>query len=140
MLQSLVALTSLVAAERPVAALAATPLPGPADQPAAVVSATGRRSHWLLGAAIGFGAGAVVTYLVLHSGGSTAPCNRSANQDAMSGGECLGLTALGGVAGAGLGALVGGLVKRAVPETPVERIRITPVGDRGLQVSLAVRF
>jgi hypothetical protein len=72
----------------------------------------GRRSRWLPGAALGFAAGAVVTHLALRGGGSTAPCNRGANQDAMSAGECLGLAALGGVAGAGLGALVGSRIRR----------------------------
>ena len=73
----------------------------------------GRRSHWLLGAGIGFVAGAGATYLVLNPPGasSTAMCDQSANQDAIGTGECLGLTALGGVAGAGLGALVGMFIK-----------------------------
>jgi hypothetical protein len=71
----------------------------------------GRRSHWLVGAGVGFVAGAGATYLVLNSGGSTALCDRSANQDAISSGECLGLTAAGGLAGAGLGALVGMLFR-----------------------------
>jgi hypothetical protein len=73
----------------------------------------GRRSHWLLGAGIGFVAGAGATYLVLNPPGSssTALCDQSANQDAIGTGECLGLTALGGVAGAGLGALVGLFLK-----------------------------
>jgi hypothetical protein len=68
----------------------------------------GERSHRVLGGVLGFVAGAGITYLVLHSGGSTSPCDRSSNQDAMNSGECLGLTALGGVAGAGVGVVVGG--------------------------------
>jgi hypothetical protein len=73
----------------------------------------GRRSHWLLGAGIGFAVGAGATYLVLNPPGasSTALCDQSANQDAIGTGACVGLTALGGVAGAGLGALVGMFIK-----------------------------
>lgn len=67
------------------------------------------KSQRRTGALIGLVVGGVATYAVLHSGGSTAPCNRSENQDAMSSGECLGLTAAGAAVGAGLGALIGGL-------------------------------
>lgn len=45
----------------------------------------------------------------ISSGGSTSRCDRSANQDAMSPSECHGLTLLGGIVGAGLGAAVGAL-------------------------------
>jgi hypothetical protein len=69
----------------------------------------GRRSYRGLGAGVGFLLGAGATHLILNSGGSTSPCDQSANQDAMSSSECLGLTALGGAAGAGLGFVVGGL-------------------------------
>jgi hypothetical protein len=71
----------------------------------------GRKSHRLAGAAIGFVVGAGATYLALNSGGSTSKCDRDANQDALSSGECLGLYALGGLAGAGLGAIVGGFIR-----------------------------
>jgi hypothetical protein len=67
------------------------------------------KSQRRTGAIIGVVVGGVATYAVLHSGGSTAPCNRSENQDAMSSGECIGLTAAGAAVGAGLGALIGGL-------------------------------
>jgi len=68
-------------------------------------------SKWLLGAGVGFLIGGGGTFAWLHSGGSTSRCDRSANQDAMSPGECVGLTLLGGIVGAGLGAAVGALVR-----------------------------
>ena len=70
----------------------------------------GRKSYKFLGAGVGAVIGAGVTYLILNSGGSTAPCNRSENQDAMNSSECLGLYGLGGLAGAGLGFLIGGAI------------------------------
>lgn len=60
------------------------------------------------GAVLGALVGIAGTYLVLHHGGSTSLCDASANQDAMGRRECLGLTVLGGLAGAGLGAWIGG--------------------------------
>jgi hypothetical protein len=104
---------------------------------------TGRRSHWLLGAGVGFVAGAGVTYAVLGSGGSTALCNRSANQDALSTGECLGLVAAGGVAGAGLGALVGALIKSDKwDDVSPERFRLglVPRPKGGLTLSASLAF
>lgn len=89
----------------------------------------GRRSHWLLGAGLGFAAGAVATYALLHTGGSTSVCDRSANQDAVSTTECLGLAALGGVGGAGLGAVVGGLIRtERWRELPLAGLRIGMTG------------
>lgn len=82
------------------------------------------RSHRLQGAVVGFVVGGVVTYAVLHSGGSTAPCNRSENQDAMSSSECLGLTLLGAAAGAGLGAIVGGFFKSEQVRIGLQRDRV----------------
>jgi hypothetical protein len=85
----------------------------------------GFRSYKWIGAAAGFVAGAGVSYLILHSGGSTAPCDRSANQDAMNATECLGLVALGGLAGAGLGALIGGVIRsERWEEVPLSSLRI----------------
>jgi hypothetical protein len=69
------------------------------------------RSHVLAGAAVGLLVGAGVTYAVLHSGGSTSLCDQSANQDAMAPRECAGLTALGGLAGAGVGAVIGARIR-----------------------------
>ena len=60
---------------------------------------------------VGFIVGAAVTVVVTHSGGSTAPCNRSANQDALRSGECVALALVGGVVGAGLGALIGSRIR-----------------------------
>jgi len=82
----------------------------------------GKRSHRALGAGIGFVVGAGITYLVLHSGGSTGPCNQDDNQDAMSSEECWGLTALGGAAGAGLGFVVGGIFQS-------DRWKTVPLSD-----------
>jgi hypothetical protein len=63
------------------------------------------------GAIVGFIVGAAATVVVTHSGGSTAPCDRSANQDALSSGECIGLAVAGGLVGAGLGALIGSRIR-----------------------------
>jgi hypothetical protein len=72
----------------------------------------GRRSHGLLGAGVGFLLGSLAAYAVLSSGGSTALCDQSANQDALQTTECLGLSAAaGGLPGAGLGALIGTLIR-----------------------------
>lgn len=68
------------------------------------------------GAIVGAVVGGVATYAILHSGGSTAPCNRSENQDAIGSGECLGITAAGAVVGGGVGYLIGGLFRRGLPE------------------------
>lgn len=99
----------------------------------------GRRSYWLVGAGTGFLVGAGATYVVLHTGGSTALCDRSANQDALASGECLGLTALGGLVGAGLGALVGGLIRtERWEDSPLERLRLTVRPRPGHGAALAV--
>lgn len=85
--------------------------------PLRISSATGLlqdddgKSHWLTGAIIGFVAGAAITALVVHSGGSNSLCNRSANQDALSSTECVALIGVGGVAGAGVGAFIGGRIR-----------------------------
>jgi len=104
----------------------------------------GTRSHWLIGAGGGLVAGTLGMVAVLNSGGSTASCDRSANQDALSSGECLGLYALGGAGGAGIGALVGSLIRtdRWRP-VPLERLSLGPRpwsagGGVGLAVSLRV--
>lgn len=87
----------------------------------------GTRSHWMLGAGAGLAAGTLGMVAVLNSGGSTASCDGSANQDALSSGECLGLYALGGVGGAGLGALVGSLIRTDRWRTvPLERLSVGP--------------
>jgi hypothetical protein len=103
----------------------------------------GRRSYWLWGAGVGFLVGAGVTYTVRHTGGSTALCDRSANQDAMSTGERLGPTALGGAARAGVGAPVGGLIRtERWEDVPVERLRVglwQPPG-RGAGVAVSLRL
>lgn len=101
----------------------------------------GVRSHRLIGAGIGFLVGAGATYVVLNSGGSTASCDRGANQDAMSAGECLALTAAGGVAGAGLGVLVGSLIRsERWEEVPLDRLRLSFVPQRGWRVAVSLSF
>jgi hypothetical protein len=101
----------------------------------------GYRSNWLAGAGVGLLVGAGATYLVLNSGGSTSLCDRASNQDAMSSGECLGATALGGVAGAGLGALVGSLIRsERWEDLPIERLRVGLAPRRGVTLDLRVAF
>jgi hypothetical protein len=73
----------------------------------AYVQADTRRSRTLIGAAAGFIIGAGATYLILQQGGSTSLCDRERNQDAIDASYCAGLYALGGVVGAGAGALIG---------------------------------
>ncbi|GMV06365.1 MAG: hypothetical protein AMXMBFR53_26410 [Gemmatimonadota bacterium] len=87
----------------------------------------GSGSHRLLGASVGFVLGAGTTYLVLNSGGSTSRCDRSANQDAMGSGACLGAYILGGLIGAGVGAGVGALLR-------TDRWESLPVGGLGVAV------
>jgi hypothetical protein len=84
----------------------------------------GRRGHARVGAGAGFLAGIGAALVVLNSGGSTAPCDRARNQDAMSAGECIGWKAAGGIAGAALGALVGALIRtERWRDVPLETLR-----------------
>ncbi len=101
-----------------------------------------RRSHWRLGAGIGFVLGAGGTFLVLHQGGSTGICDQSANQDAIRSSECLGLAGLGGLAGAGLGALIGGRFRSSErwQSVPHGRLRISLVTQGRFTLKLAVAF
>jgi hypothetical protein len=103
----------------------------------------GYRAHRLAAAGAGFLLGAGVTFVVLNSGGSTSLCNQSENQDAMNSGECLGLAALGGLAGAGLGAIIGGWIRtERWEDVPLERLRVslTPRTGSLLGLSVAVLF
>jgi hypothetical protein len=107
----------------------------------------GRRSRWLVGAGVGAVGGAGATFLVLNGtlfgGGSasTAPCNRSANQDAISVGECVGLTALGAVAGAGLGALIGGLIRsERWEDRPLTSLRVGAAPSGAVRLGLRLAF
>ena len=98
----------------------------------------GRKSHSLAGAGVGFLVGAGATFALLHSGGSTSLCDRSANQDALNSGECIGLTALGGLAGAGVGAVVGALLRaERRQDIPVERLRVGAAPQPGSKFGLA---
>ena len=93
---------------------------------------------------MGFIVGTTVTIVVTRSGGSTAPCNRSANQDALSSGECVALAVAGGVVGAGLGALIGSRIRVGVREnvSPLLPLHAGGVHNRGflLLVSLGAAF
>jgi hypothetical protein len=95
----------------------------------------GQRSHWRMGAAIGFLAGAGATFAALRSGGSTA------NQDALATHECIGLVTLGGAVGAGLGAAVGALFQtERWQEVPLRRggLRLAP--QPGARFGLALKL
>jgi hypothetical protein len=103
----------------------------------------GTRAHRLAGAGVGFLVGGGVAAALLYTGGSTSPCDQSANQDAMSSGECIGLTALGGLAGAGLGAIVGGFFRsERWEDVPLEQLRVSlgPLAGRRLGLALQVVF
>lgn len=91
----------------------------------------GTRSHRLVGSLVGLVVGSGATYVVLHQGGSTSKCDRSANQDALSSRECFGLVALGGAVGAGTGAILGGLIKsERWEEVALDRLRVSVSPDR----------
>jgi len=99
----------------------------------------GERSRWLTGAGAGFVAGAVGTYVALDRGGSTNPCDPSTNQDAIGQGSCLALAAAGGLAGAGLGALVGSLFRsERWEDVPEDRWRVSLGPRPGAQLQLSV--
>jgi len=102
----------------------------------------GVRSRWRAGAAIGFVAGAAGTYALLNQGGSTNPCDSSANQDAIGPAACAGLAAVGGVAGAGLGALVGSFLKtERWREVRLDALRVGLDPRRpGVHVAVALSF
>lgn len=84
----------------------------PVEYMSRLESQIGAGNHTVAGAAAGFVVGAGATYLLLNSGGSRSLCNRDRNQDAIGRTECLGLTAAGGVVGAGIGALIGSRIRR----------------------------
>jgi hypothetical protein len=65
------------------------------------------RSRWLLGASVGFVVGGGAAYLALWSGGSSGMCNQAANENAIDEVECLVLAGMGGLFGAGIGAMIG---------------------------------
>jgi len=101
----------------------------------------GTRSHWRAGAATGFLVGAGGTFTLLNRGDSTNPCDSSANQDAMGMGACVGLAALGGVAGAGVGALIGKLIRTEEwQRVPTDQVRVSLAPRAGLEVRVALTF
>jgi len=101
----------------------------------------GFRSRTRQGAVIGFVVGAGSTFLLFHTSGSTDPCDASANQDAIGSAGCLGIYALGGLAGAGLGALIGSRIRTERWQMVTQgRVRISLVAQRRLTLRLAVVF
>jgi hypothetical protein len=101
----------------------------------------GYRTHRLLGAGVGLIAGAGLTYFLTRSGGSGSLCDRASNQDALSSSECLGVAALGGLAGAGLGALIGGLIRtEGWRDIPLHDVRFGIVPHRGMGVGVGGTF
>lgn len=100
---------------------------------------SGIRSYRLAGAGAGFLVGGGVAFALLHTGGSTSLCDRSANQDAIGSGECIGLAALGGLVGAGLGAIIGGFVRtERWQDVPLERLRVSLRPQAGSRLGLAL--
>ncbi len=112
----------------------------PLESVSRVEVSTGTKSHWLTGAAIGFVVGGTVAYVALSSGGSTSICDQSANQDAASVGECIALsTAVGGLPGFGVGALVGTFIRsERWQEVPLNRLRVSAGPEPGAGFRLAV--
>lgn len=101
----------------------------------------GSRSRKLLGAGIGFVVGVGGAYHLFHSGGSTGMCDQSANQDAIDSGYCLGIYGLGGLAGAGLGALIGSRIRTERWQSVSHgRVRISLVTQGRFTLKLAVAF
>jgi len=100
----------------------------------------GARPLRLVGAGVGFVLGAGATWAVLNQGSSTARCDKDQNQDAWGGEACLGAYALGGLAGAGIGALIGGIFRSNPPPGPLDRVHLgwSP-GERGGRVLLVWR-
>ena len=99
----------------------------------------GTRSHRLAGAGAGLLVGGGVAFALLHTGGSTSLCDRSANQDAIGSSECIGLAALGGLAGAGLGAIIGGFVRsERWQDVPLERLRVSLRPQAGSRLGMVL--
>jgi hypothetical protein len=86
------------------------------------------RTRALEGAVVGFAVGAAATIAITRSGGSTAPCNPSANQDALNSRECLGLAVAGGAVGAVVGALVGSRFRVSVRQEALPALSPTHMG------------
>lgn len=100
----------------------------------------GQRSHALLGAGVGFVVGTGIAYLIVESGGSTSLCDQNANQDAIGTWECVGVVALGGAVGAGLGYIIGGRIhSERWTRIPLERLRLT-LGTARVGLALSLPF
>lgn len=101
----------------------------------------GTRSRWRTGAAVGLLAGAGGTFALLNRGDSTNPCDSSTNQDAMGMSACVGVAALGGVAGAGVGALIGKLFRTEEwQRVPTDQVRVSLAPRAGLELRVALTF
>lgn len=117
--------------------LAPVPFTFPAER---TVRLAGAGSHWKTGAAVGLVAGTAAAVVVLRSGGSNSLCNRSRNQDALSTSECLGLYALGGVAGAAIGALIGSRFRNHGVQEQRRYFQVVPSRAGGLELGMVTRF
>ena len=99
-----------------------------------VYAAVNGSTYKTYGAIAGFVAGAGITALVVHSGGSTSLCDRNANQDAMNSTECAGLIAAGGLVGGIAGYFIGSRIHRDV------RLEVMPrVSPRGSYFTVGMR-
>jgi hypothetical protein len=86
------------------------------------LGAAAQHTYKIHGAIAGALVGAGVTAIVVHSGGSTSLCDRSANQDAINSTECAGLIAAGGLVGGLAGYFIGGRIHRDVRVDVVPRV------------------
>lgn len=120
-------LSYLPAPTEETASLTLPPFTPPANEGAS-------RTRALEGALVGFVVGTAATVIITRSGGSTAPCDSSANQDALSTGECIGIAAAGGLVGAGVGALIGSRIRVSA----LQALPPLPLGPAGMNGRLAV--
>ncbi len=127
-------------AQAPVTPLAMAAASSPA-QPFRLNLSRASHSHRLLGAVTGFFVGAGATWVVTNRGGSNSLCDRSRNQDALDSRECAGLVLLGGAAGAGLGAIIGGAIHHDEQRSmPPRRLQLRTTPGRQTTVMLALAF
>ena len=99
-----------------------------------------KSSHWLIGGLVGLGVGGISTAVVTYSGGSTALCNRSANQDAISPLGCAGLIAGGALVGGGIGILIGSLIKKKHGEHELIEVRTDALSPGIMAFGIHVSF
>lgn len=116
--------------------LSADPVLGQPSQSTDGATSSNRRLAAGLGGAVGLGA----TYLALQHGGSTAYCDRSANQDAIGARECYALYAVGGIVGAGIGWLIGGRIGGGRSDADVQARAVELLAVPGTLTSVGVRI